>query len=71
MVIAFKPSPGSAFNSLVNYRNIQCFCGSRKKAKKCCGRHRYIKEESAKKIDKWLKSMGLKILNNRECDQHE
>jgi len=47
--------PGFEWNPLQKYRNIPCPCGSKKKAKKCCGMHETCSEDLAKKLKAFLK----------------
>ena len=53
---AFKIKKGWAVNPLTvgHARNLTCPCGTKKKAKKCCGTVRLVKIETAAKITKWI-----------------
>jgi len=61
-MLTYSPKAGYAYNPLIRYRNVPCPCKSGKKVKKCCGQYRYVKKEFASKINKWLKTMGLKTM---------
>ena len=55
----YKPAPGFAYNPLLSYpRNDECFCGSKKKFKKCCLDKipRVVKKSDAKKYSNYMKS---------------
>lgn len=44
-------------NPLRQYRNIPCPCGSRKKAKRCCGRFDALPVELVEALRKYLRSI--------------
>jgi len=48
---------GYGSNPLRKYRNIQCPCGSKKKAKRCCGTKDRVSPEELKKICAHLATM--------------
>ncbi len=53
-----KPPAGMGLNPLAKskYGNMIYPCGSMKKAKKCCGRYTYMKNDLIKQVEIYLKS---------------
>jgi len=52
----YAPEPGWELNPLSQHRNIKCPCGSRRKAKKCCGQMEVVTTKAARQLRKYLKS---------------
>lgn len=51
---AYTPKPGFGPNPLRSFRNVACFCGSHRKAKRCHGRFDFLPDAHVAEVKEYL-----------------